>query len=230
MSISPADSLWLRRGQSAIWGYASNDLNALFRSLDLDDPKRSRDVLLRDVPTLSSAYGEQSAAFAADWYDELRHVERVPGRFRARMAPAFPEEFVQDRIKYGAAHLFTPTPDQMLPFLLDAMQEYVLQPGRDTIQRSSVADPRASGWHRETSPGACNFCQMLAGRGGVYRKSAVSFAAHGNCNCTARPSWDANAPEVPVSAYVASERTSKMSAEQKRRHNSTIRAHLDQMN
>lgn len=229
MTTQVTSSLWHRRAQAGVAVLVGRDVRSLFGSLDLDNPKRARDVLLAEVPQLTSVYGEQSAVIAADWYDELRHVERVPGRFRARMAPAFPEEYVQDRIKYGAAHLFTPTPDQMLPFLLDAVQGYVLQPGRDTIQRSSVADPRASGWHREVSPNACDFCQLLAGRGNVYREATASFAAHGNCNCTARPSWDANAPEVPASAYKASERTSKMSPEQKRRHNAGIRSYIDAM-
>lgn len=198
--------LWLRQAHAGVWEYASSDVESLFRSLDLGNPKRSRDVLLREVPQLTSVYGEQSSVLAADWYDELRYLERVPGRYRATMADSVPEAFVKKRIRYGAGHLFTDTPGAMLPFLLDAMQEYVLQPGRDTIQRSSIRDPQASGWARVTSAGACDFCQLLAGRGGVYRRGTASFAAHGNCNCGAVPSWDPNAKEVPASAYMASER------------------------
>src|SRR5690606_5733677 len=67
------------------------------------------------------------------------------------------------------------------------------------------------GWHRETRgsrsyPSGCKFCQMLASRGDVYKKATARFAAHAGCNCVAVPSWDANAPEVPAGAYVASER------------------------
>jgi len=52
---------------------------------------------------------------------------------------------------------------------------------------------------------------MLAGRGGVYRRETVHFAAHGNdCRCAAVPSWDPDAPEVDVRAYVASERMTKL--------------------
>ena len=81
----------------------------------------------------------------------------------------------------------------------------------------------AVGWHRETRPGACDFCRMLAGRGGVYKESTVRFAAHDDCGCVAVPSWDANAPEVDVMAYVASERTSRMSPAQRERHNQRVR-------
>lgn len=224
-----SNPLWLRRAHAGVWEYASHDLESLFRSLNLGHPKQSRDLLLREVPQLTTVYGEQTAVIAADWYDELRYLEGVPGRYRARMAPTFPEQFVQDRIKFGAVHLFTPTPEKIFPFLLDAMQEYVLQPGRDTIQQSAIRDPEAAGWQRITSSGACDFCQMLAGRGGVYKRSTATFAAHGNCNCGAAPSWDKNAPEVPVSAYVASARTSKMDAEQKRAHRDMTRSFLDQM-
>lgn len=210
MPIAVTDPNWLRSAQGEVWEYASGDLESLFRSLDLGNPKRSRDVLLREVPQLTSFYGEQVALDAVDWYDELRYLEGVPGRYRAKMAPTFPERFVQKRIRYGAGHLFTDRPNLMLPFLLDSAQKYVLQPGRDTIQLSAANDPNASGWMRVTSSNACDFCVMLAGRGDVYKRRTAMFASHGNCNCSAAPSWDPNASEVPVSAYEASERMQKV--------------------
>ena len=62
-----------------------------------------------------------------------------------------------------------------------------LKGGRDTIRQTSIDDPEAEGWERLISPGACGFCAMLAGRGGVYRKATVDFRAHDHCNCTAHP-------------------------------------------
>jgi hypothetical protein len=185
--------------------------------------------LLEFVPVLTSTYGDAAATVAADWYDDVRASEGVRGRFAATLADPFPAEAVEARVRFGASHLFTATPALMLPFLSGAVDEYVLQPGRDTIQRSAVADPAASGWHRQASAGACNFCRMLAGRGGVYRQETAAFAAHGNCGCVAVPSWDADAPEVPVEAYVASERTSRMSPEQKERHTARVREYLAAM-
>lgn len=197
----------LRRAQRALSRAVERDLSGLWASLDLNRPERARDELLVAVPALTTAYGAGAAVVSADWYDAVRIEEGVTGRFSARMADPFPTEYVQDRVRFGARHLFTETPAQMLPFLSGAVQEYALQPGRDTIQQSTAADPQAVGWHRETRAGACKFCVMLAGRGGVYfKEKSASFAAHGNCMCVAVPSWDANAREVPVSAYVASER------------------------
>src|SRR5690625_4850595 len=239
MPATVTDPLWLRQAQAGVWEYASSDVESLFRSLDLGNPKRSRDVLLREVPQLTSVYGEQTAVLAADWYDELRYLEGVPGRYRASMAEPFPEAFVKKRIRYGAGHLFTPAPEQMLPFLLDAVQEYVLQPGRETIRVSTMDDPEAVGWQRVTSPGACDFCLLLAGRGDVYKRFTVAFAAHGNCNCSAAPSWDKNAKEVPVEAYVASERMDKLreraaagdakAQELLDEHRARVRAYIAQM-
>lgn len=46
-------------------------------------------------------------------------------------------------------------------------------------------DPRLTGRsRRETRPGACSFCQMLAERGWTR---AAGFPAHGHCGCTATP-------------------------------------------
>jgi hypothetical protein len=87
----------------------------------------------------------------------------------------------------------------------------------------------ASGWHRETRPCACDFCRLLAGRGGVYKKATANFSAHGECQCVAVPSWDASAAEVEVEQYIASERTSKMSAAQRARHTARVRAFLADM-
>ena len=217
-----------RAANKRLVGLAERDLLKFWASLDITNAVRARDELTRYLPTLTTLYGEAAAAVAADWYDELRTVQKVPGRFAARVANPFPTEYVEQRVRFGASHLFTATPLMMLPFLQGAVQEYVLQPGRDTIIDSTRTDPRARGWHRETSASACDFCEMLAGRGGVYSKeSSASFASHGNCNCTARPSWDYDAPAVPASAYVASERTSAMTDEQKDAHNKAIRDYIE---
>lgn len=40
------------------------------------------------------------------------------------------------------------------------------------------------GYQRVASPGACDFCRMLAGRGTVYSAAAVNTDAHDHCRCT----------------------------------------------
>lgn len=207
-----SDVRLLSRAQRELAVRSQRELRRFWAALDLERPERVRDELLSFVPALTAAYGAAGAVVAADWYDEVRAAEGVPGRFRAVMAEPFPDEFVQARVRYGARHLFTEAPGRALPFLTGAVQEYVIQPARDTISRSSMADPRASGWHRQAQADACSFCRMLVGRGGVYRRESAAFAAHAHCNCVAVPSWDPDAPEVPVVTYTASERNGALRA------------------
>lgn len=220
----------LRTANRELVRRVERDLNGFWASLDLSRPERVRDELLRFVPALTTTYGEAAAVVAADWYDAVRAADGVAGRFTASLADPFPVEFVQSRVRFGAGHLFTDAPVQALAFLAGVVQEYALQPGRDTVSRSALADPAASGWERRaTGATTCRFCRLLIGRGGVYRKESASFAAHGGCDCLAVPSWDPGAPEVPASAYVASERTSRMSPEQHERHTARVREYMASM-
>lgn len=183
------------------------DLRRFWATLDLTKPEKTRDALLAFTPRLVSVYGEAAATVAADWYDDVRGKADVRSGFRARMAGLVKPDVVAERTRFGAAHLFTEQPTGTLDFLASSLTEYMLQPGADTVTTNVRRDPAASGWHREASAGACAFCVMLADRGGVYRSDTADFASHGNCSCVAVPSWDADAPEVGVVQYVASNRT-----------------------
>lgn len=223
-----ADVALIRAANNGLVTLALRDLTAFWGSLNLDRPEAARDALLRFMPELTARYGEAAAVVAADFYDDLRAAEGVRGRYVARMAPTVPTEHVQRRVRFGAQHLFTENPGQTLTFLTGAATKYVLQPGRDTITTNAAEDPQAAGWHRETRPSrtytsGCDFCRMLATRGAVYKRATARFAPHDDCKCVAVPSWDANAPEVDVMAYVASERTSRMSPAQRERHNQRVR-------
>lgn len=224
-----ADVQEFRAAQAGLGALAARELDALWASLDLSHPEQARDALLEAIPALTVTVGLAAATVAADWYDLLRAEEGIQGRFRALMADPYPVEAVQERVRFGAAHLFTDTPGDLKPFLDGAVQKYALQPARDTVSRSTVADPRAVGWQRHTRGASCSFCRLLAGRGGVYRRETAHFAAHGSCDCVAAPSWDQNAPEVPASAYVASVRTSGMSDRQRQAHRARVREYLAAM-
>lgn len=66
-----------------------------------------------------------------------------------------------------------------------AASRLVLNAGRDTVTRTAIRD--GAGWQRVASPGACDFCQMLADRGAVYREATVHFRSHNFCTCAAEP-------------------------------------------
>lgn len=215
---SRADVAEFYAAQNELAGRAVRDLTEFWATLDVERPKVTKRQLVAVVPAITSVYGEAAAVLAADWYDDMRLTKRVPGRFRAVMAAPFAVEYVRQRVDYGARHLFTGTPGRTLEFLDGAVNRYVLQPGRDTVRESALADPRAVGWKRETRSSksfvsGCNFCNLLAGRGGVYKWETAPFASHDDCHCVASPSWDQDAIEVPVDAYVASIQNSQLSPE-----------------
>ena len=207
---SQADTERLRLAQEGVRALLLRDLDAFWSSLNLGDAARTRDALLKYVPLLVKQYGESAAVVAADWYDEVRAAEAIPGRFRASMMPSPYQDATEPTARRAAGALFTSNPGDALTSLESAVGKYALAAGRSTITTSSARDPQASGWHREVRSGGCDFCKMLAGRGGVYKEATVHFAAHGHCNCTAVPSWDASAPEVDVDIYKASERTTAL--------------------
>lgn len=227
----------LRAANNGIVNLATRDLEGVWASLDLNRPERARNALLRAMPALTVLYGEAAAVIAADWYDELRADQQARRGFRAKMADPVPTAAVQERTRFGAGHLFTDNPDQTLAFLTGALTRYVLQPSRDTIVESAAADPAATGWHRETRPGSCRFCRGLAARGAVYKRATAVFIPHDNCRCVAVPSWDPDAPEVPVAVYRASERMEAMrrraaagdesAQRQLEAHRARVRAWLD---
>src|SRR5665647_1042983 len=234
---SRADTERLRLAQEGVRALLLRDLDAFWSSLNLGDAARTRDALLKYVPLLVKQYGESAAVVAADWYDEVRAAEAIPGRFRASMMPSPYQDAAEPTARRAAGALFTDRPTDALMSLESAVGKYALAAGRSTIATSSTRDPQASGWHREVRSGGCDFCKMLAGRGGVYKESTVHFAAHGHCNCAASPSWDANAPEVDVSIYKASERTTALrnrasagdasAAQQLADHNALIHRAID---
>lgn len=226
--VSPSDAERLRQAQEGIRRLIVRDLTAFFGSLNLARPEAARDSLLEYMPLLVAQYGESAAAVAADWFDEQRALAGVAGRFRAEMVVPDESDAVEATVRRAAGALFTDAPREALASLAPTAAKYALSAARSTIARSADRDPRASGWQRVTRAGACRFCQMLHGRGAVYKESTVHFAAHKTCNCAAVPSWDHSAPEVDVSVYEASKRTTAMTPEQREQHNARIELAMQQ--
>lgn len=227
--MTTPDEARLREGLSVVADLARQELVAFWSSLDLSaDPQVLLDALLDFVPVLTSRYGALAGDVAAEFYDELRAAQGVPGRFRAVAASLTPDEAVIGRVRSSSVHLFDGVdPSLTLRALGGSLIKYVLQPGRDTIRENTFRDPQARGWRRITRSGSCDFCRGLEQRGAVYLERTVRFAAHGDCYCAAAPNWDPNAPEVDVRAYQASARTANMTPEQRDRHNQNIREWLE---
>lgn len=196
MSILAA-TIELRRDLSVLTDSAERQISRLFRKPTSADAMK--EVLLNELPAVVEMHGSAAATLTADWYDDLRVSERVPGRFRA--IPAEPAGGVGELVGWAMDSAYKAVPDwaAVLYKIVTGAQNRIVKPSRDTVRISTEADRQATGWQRVASADACMFCLMLAGRGAVYGKDTVSFAAHDNCRCSASPAWGGK--RIPVSEY-----------------------------
>lgn len=227
-SVSAAEAEAYRQAQAGVRALVERDLLKFWSHLDLSRPDRVATAIKAYVPLLVRRYGSDAGALAAEWYDEQRALAGIGGRFRAETFASPYEDAVDGMVRRAVGGVFTDNPGATLTALTGSVGKYVLAASRATIARNVDRDPRAAGWQRVARASACGFCRMLEGRGGVYRRETVHFAAHGDCNCASVPSWDQSAPEVDVRLYEASARTTRMTPEQRERHNALVQRAIDQ--
>lgn len=192
----------LRQFEQANNGIAAlieRDLMAFWALLNPAQPEAVKRDIFDYVPTLIAQYGDIAATVAADWYDEMREAEGVPGSFQAPLAALVPSEIVNARLGYAtraSGPLLDGSLDTLAKFVALIANEYALQPGRDTVMQAAHKDNAA--YARVPEPGACDFCIMLGSRGFVYTKATVGDTNkfHGKCRCQAVPVWDATRARV----------------------------------
>jgi hypothetical protein len=105
-------------------------------------------------------------------------VDELRGQIRWSIGPLFNRE--------------NPDPAAALGRLQQKVDEFTLQPGRDTIAHSAAKDPAKAHWARVPVGKTCAFCLTLASRGPVYRSAETAGTArkyHGDCDCTPTPYW-----------------------------------------
>ncbi len=169
---------------------AQADLRRLFATLDPTRPDQFRDALLDVVPRLVGQYGDLAAVAAAEWYEQVS-----PNTILARTAPGFPEQGVQQGVRYHAGALFDDRPADALAGLAGALQRYVTYSGRATVARNVQLD-RSRPRFARVPQGAktCAWCTLLASRGFVYlTKETAGIVAedyHDDCDCQVTPMWD----------------------------------------
>lgn len=188
----------LRDGVQGLIGYANRDLHGLWRQVS---NAAEAQVALNDIlPALIQTYGSAAATLAANWYDDLRLKVGVGGSFTAIPAD-IPDVGAHALVGWALNEATDLTALQAL--IGGGVQRRIANFSRDTVTVSSVADPKASGWQR-TGSGECDWCNVLIGRGAVYREATADFAAHDHCKCSAVPAWGGQA--TPVKAYAPSPR------------------------
>ena len=219
-----ADAREFRSTLVALTDATVAELAVVWAGWSWDDPPAATAAALAVVPQVVWAYQDAAATIAADTYDQWRTQEDVPGRFRASPAALAEEDRILAAVRNAVSPLWVASPDGTAArsLLEGAATRLVSRSAADTIIGSTNADPKSVGWSRIARSDGCRFCRMLAGRGGVYRSEKTArFASHDHCHCAATPSWDADAPDMPVVAYVASQR------DQTPADRARVRAYLD---
>lgn len=181
-------------------------------------------VALVDVlPATVDTYANASAVLAASLYDELRESSEIRGGFRAIVPDLDLGADALVRWVSEPLRLADPNIDAARFRAEGGLQKRMANAANLTTTTSAAEDPQARGYMRRTRPGACDFCRMVASRGGVYTKASATFACHENCYCEAVPAWGGKAS--PVKPYRASDRP--QTAEDRARVRQWIKANLD---
>ena len=178
---------------------AERDLALLWALLDVSSVG---DGLMDVLPALVAEYGDAAAVVTAEWYDEYRSDLNVDGAFAADLAS--PELGAEALAGWGS-RLAQDNWDTALSLVSGGLVKRVMNASRSTVMDNVDRDPQARGWQRKARPNGCGFCQMVAGRGAVYRSRATAdFASHDNCGCACIPAFVGRA--VPVRPYTPSSR------------------------
>lgn len=220
--------LELQRAQAGLAATVERRLNAVLVQLVERGagPRETRDAIIGVTQLMVRQHGHVAGVMSANWYTRTRRSAGI-------VSPYTPGVFVPDfsrqteaTVRRLIAPAFEGSDDltNVIYSISSKAAEYVADGARETVRQNAVRDPRASGWRRVAHGDTCDFCLTLVGRGGVYMRSTVRFKSHAHCNCTAAPSWDPNAPEVPSIAYEASQRTSTMTREQRQAMNERLQA------
>lgn len=188
-----------RRAVETLAESAIRDLAGLLLAISSDDPAVVRRALIEYLPDMVVPYMETVGETAATWYEDERRVTGVNGY--ARTASNAVDAGKWDALaRWGVRPLAGQSTSTVLSLVGGGVQRMIADSGRDTIDVNARADAgrgqiAATGWARRTRPGACEFCQMLAGRGPVYRSEASATVGgdaghyHDNCHCVAKPTF-----------------------------------------
>ena len=209
-SPRPADEHQL--GQSALVSLIPKLLREAWPLLDLHNLQATMPQFTAAVRAIVQRYGQASSAAALAYYKAERAAASVPGRPVSKLAPTPADSVIESAVSWATTDLYGPvtpqTTEAALTRLDGAVQNLVLDQGRDTIIGAVMQDKYAKGWARVTSPGACSFCVMLAlraGAGFLYTsKQSANFKAHtpnadgsgGLCQCHAEPVFTAYEPSA----------------------------------
>lgn len=186
-----------RTAQLTLRAIALRQVLEIWPAFDVEDPARSWPPV---EAALLAVIGERravSASLAAGYFEAFRRAEGVGGAavpvidafddgaaVRASTSLQVTGYVTTERLR-ALKHA---DPGRVaLVRVSGAVTRHVLDGGRETLLASVRGDRRARGWARVTSANPCEFCSMLASRGGVYTAMSGAFHAHDHCGCGLEP-------------------------------------------
>jgi hypothetical protein len=187
-----------RKAQLALRAGTLRDLLRLWPAFDINEIDKTWPALEEALVVLIGARGRASAGLASAYYRGTREMMEASGTATPRLAlPSEARAVAGLRIvgPYNAKHQLSlgreasVVAKNTLVNISGETTRHVLNAGRVTVDASVMADKQALGWRRVTSGDACEFCEMLAGRGLVYKQATVDFEAHAHCACFPEPGF-----------------------------------------
>lgn len=189
--------------QAALVSLLADPIDNAWELLNPTQPS-TMDRFIAAITALIHHFGLASGTQAARYYEAERKAAGIRGAFSARPAPTAPADKIDASIRWATKDLWVPKPDleSAKSLVTGVTEKDILDTGRMTIINAVQSDRAAKGWARETEPGACSFCALLASRGAVYRREkSADFPAHNNCRCFAEPVFTAYEPTAQVRGW-----------------------------
>lgn len=184
-----------RTAQARLGALTVVEVDRLWNLLDVDRLDATADAWIAAVLGVVTMRREQSAALARRFLREYRALtlpdaEPIPP---APLAPV-PVGAVTTSLRVTGpvairAGLARGAPRSIATAAARTMtaraaERHTLDAGRQVVVQSTEADPRATGWRRSRSDGACKFCSAPENQEG-----SGAFRRHDGCHCTPVPSY-----------------------------------------
>lgn len=202
--------------QAALAATLSDQLPIAWDSLEINNLEATTPSFVQQVAALVQQFGKASAAIAAQNYVLRRREAGIGGRVNVRPAKPPAIGAVDTGVRWAIKGLYSKEPDvaSAKTLVQGVAERGVLDTGRNTLLDAIANDKRAKGWARETEPGACSFCLLLAVRGAVYREHSFTnanfkfsgpgaFKSHNSCRCNLVPVFGVFEPSAQLRRWQA---------------------------
>lgn len=174
---------------TAVW-------KTLMKSSNLDDYA----AYMKVMASVIASGRATSAQVAAAYYDTHRELLGIDEPYSAILADAAPLAQIETsllvtgpvRVKLllGNGDDFMSAMNKALRASAGSTTRLVADGGRATIRDNVQSDGHSVGWQRIADGDPCAFCEMLAGRGAVYKSESTAGGDdpyHDHCLCTVEP-------------------------------------------